>query len=1050
MLSKVAKIVMVLLLLIMCSTCISNVKEEKTKTLEKRVQEVIENVGDLEKAFFAEKNLVGQEHHLYKVRLGKQEIVDINVSGAQLNAVVSILGLDGKEVVNSDNSKSFYGKETVSFLANTEGIYSILIKSVYGVPSNGKYKIDIKKTVFANSEQVKLCSADFLFYRGKEEKKKTTELATKHSIELFEEALVIYDNLQSEKRNWVLLQLGRSYSSLGQSSKAIEKFEYVVGSSEQEQKAFALNLLGLAFYDRGETQKALEILNQALPLLRIIEDKETEADTLSSIGSTYWLMLSPEKARDYYYEALIIWEKLGLNEDLGLHNLATVCDDLGQYDTAEKYYRKALEIIKENGDKESELITTIMFARNRSFVGKTDISESLYKRCLELVDIVGNVRIKGILLSELANMHVSLGNIASAKYLYEQTLVLVERSDDKKAEAIANIGLGKVYSLLGKDDEGLEYLTKGLKVIREVGEQLIEMDGLYGMALIYAKEGKVRESLEVTKNILSILESIRSRLYTFKSKTAYFASVRDYYGLYIDNLFKLKENNIVEKTFVASEKARARAFAESLNQINVEVDKQLEPKLKEQHRELLSLLSSKLEQRLDVTKTGSKSKNSLRLVDAEIDQISEKLERVEKVITKSNLQYGTLKYFSGINLKETQRLIDKDTVLVEYFLGRNYSYVWLISNTFAEVYQLAKEEEISAIAVNIQSLINARVKKEKFETPEEKAKRIKLADTQLEDELQSLSDLILRPIMEKIKGKRLLVVADGALNYIPFAALKDPTDKSKRLLVDHEVVNIQSMTVFSVLEKQKSYSVSQEQVMTIFADPVFNSSDTRLTNKEASKELLALKDGHTRKIEDLSGFDRYSDDRLIHSRKEAEYLLRILPSSQIKAFLDFSADLGNLRSEGTARSKIVHMATHGLFSEEHPELSGLMLSRFDEKGDTQNGFISASEIYSLKLQAELVVLSACQTGLGKNIKGEGVVGLTRGFMFAGAKKVIVSLWNVNDKATSELMTIFYQKYLLEHKTAGQALREAQLGLIKSPEWENPYYWAAFTMYGNYK
>ena len=149
--------------------------------------------------------------------------------------------------------------------------------------------------------------------------------------------------------------------------------------------------------------------------------------------------------------------------------------------------------------------------------------------------------------------------------------------------------------------------------------------------------------------------------------------------------------------------------------------------------------------------------------------------------------------------------------------------------------------------------------------------------------------------------------------------------------------------------------------------------------------------------------------------------------------------------------RIIHLATHGLLNSTHPELSGIVLSLVDQHGQPQDGFLRLHEIYNLKLPAELVVLSACQTALGKEVRGEGLVGLTRGFMYAGAPRVVASLWKVDDKATAELMKRFYQAMLGEQRMRpAAALRAAQVEMLKQKEWEDPYYWAAFVLQGEWK
>jgi CHAT domain-containing protein len=166
--------------------------------------------------------------------------------------------------------------------------------------------------------------------------------------------------------------------------------------------------------------------------------------------------------------------------------------------------------------------------------------------------------------------------------------------------------------------------------------------------------------------------------------------------------------------------------------------------------------------------------------------------------------------------------------------------------------------------------------------------------------------------------------------------------------------------------------------------------------------------------------------------------------------VDFEASKATATGGSLNQYRIVHFATHGLINSRHPELSGIVLSLVDEQGMPQDGFLRLHDVYNLKLSADLVVLSACRTALGKDVKGEGLIGLTRGFMYAGAPRVVASLWDVKDEATAELMKRFYEGMLRRRMTPAAALRTAQLSMAKEKRWEAPYYWAGFVLQGEWR
>jgi len=238
----------------------------------------------------------------------------------------------------------------------------------------------------------------------------------------------------------------------------------------------------------------------------------------------------------------------------------------------------------------------------------------------------------------------------------------------------------------------------------------------------------------------------------------------------------------------------------------------------------------------------------------------------------------------------------------------------------------------------------------------------------------------------------------------------------------------------------------------VLADPVFENNDPRITHNapnalDHSSELLAVR----RALRDAGvTADGLQVPRLIASGREADEITALAPRRTSLKAVGFAASRDRVFSPELASYRIVHIATHGIINNERPELSGIVLSLFDQQGKSQNGFLRLRDIYNLKLPADLVVLSACSTALGKDVKGEGLIGLTRGFMHAGAAGVVASLWKVDDEATAELMKHFYTALFKKGLPPAAALRDAQLELMKYPRWQSPYYWAGFVIQGQYQ
>jgi CHAT domain-containing protein len=347
-------------------------------------------------------------------------------------------------------------------------------------------------------------------------------------------------------------------------------------------------------------------------------------------------------------------------------------------------------------------------------------------------------------------------------------------------------------------------------------------------------------------------------------------------------------------------------------------------------------------------------------------------------------------------------------------------------------------------------LLTARSTAVSGETLVQRKQRLDRAEAEYPLAAESLSRMLLGPIAAELKQKRFVVVAEGVLQYVPFSALPSPGVANARpLIVDHEIVTLPSASVLALLREELGNRKPATKAVAVRADPVFSASDSRLafghkpaTPNDGSGAVDAQRSASESGLADLA--------RLRFSRQEAEEIARLSGDKYDLKALDFLASRTTATDARLSDYRIVHFATHGLINNQHPDLSGVVLSLVDESGRPQNGFLRLYDIYNLKLNADLVVLSACQTALGKEIKGEGLVGLTRGFMYAGAPRVVASFWRIDDRATGEMMKRFYQSMLQDGLRPAAALRAAQVSMLNDKRWQSPHFWAAFTTQGEWR
>jgi len=574
-----------------------------------------------------------------------------------------------------------------------------------------------------------------------------------------------------------------------------------------------------------------------------------------------------------------------------------------------------------------------------------------------------------------------------------------------------------------------------------------------------------------------MIESLRTNIVDQTLRASYFASRHELFEVYIDVLMQMHKQN-PDASFDAvalevSERARSRSLLELLTESRADLRQGVDSSLLERERSLQQLFNAKAAAQFALLNR----KHTPAQAEAfakEIASLSTEYDELKAQIRARNPRYAALTQPQPLSLAEIQRqVLDLDTLLLEYSLGDNASYLFVVSQTSITSYQLPKRAEIEAVTRRVRELLTAP-QPQPGDTEAKYQARIKEAGEGYWPQAAALSRMLLDPVASQLGKKRLAIVADGALQYIPFAALPAPSPGNSEgrnsgvepqpLFVEHEIVSLPSASTLATLRRETAGRKPAEKSLAVLADPVFTDDDTRVNRnvgKTGAKEKTRSADSDETDIVSLqmtrSGREtgvigaEGGFGRLLSTRREAAAISALVPERERMQALDFEASRTTALRPELGEYRIVHFATHGLLNNIHPELSGIVLSLVDKEGNPQDGFLRLQDVYNLKLPAELVVLSACQTGLGKEIKGEGLIGLTRGFMYAGAPRIVASLWKVDDRATSELMKRFYQGMLgPERLRPTEALRQAQLSIWKEKQWRGPYYWAAFVLQGEWK
>jgi CHAT domain-containing protein len=496
----------------------------------------------------------------------------------------------------------------------------------------------------------------------------------------------------------------------------------------------------------------------------------------------------------------------------------------------------------------------------------------------------------------------------------------------------------------------------------------------------------------------------------------------------------------------AAEKARARIMLEALARSETNLTKDADTVMIRREKEIRALLNTKADKLTDFLSRGMEKSETDKL-SGEIKVLENELEEIKAQLRQQSPIYSAIKNPAPFDAADFQQnVLDDNSLLLEFSFGKEESYLWLVGKTEISSYILPKRSEIEANVEILRSLLKERELRN-GESIEDFQKRMTESEIRYQSEAKSLSHKLFGQIAGKLSGKRLIIVPDGELHYFPIAALPLPnSDSDDPILLTNETIYEPSAQTLAVLSKSRKQPSETAKNLLVFSDPIFTSDDARFPAEKLSMENEIVQTRENERYRIIESLNKLP--RLAASKDESDMITRTVGASDTENYSGFSATRENLLNLKTNEYKILHFATHGYVNEEHPELSGIVLSRYDENGRKLNEFFRIQDIYALDLNADLVVLSACETGIGKEIKGEGLMSLNNAFLQTGAKTVVASLWKVEDNVTLELMKHFYGAMASENLTPSQSLRQAQIKLRE--KYKSPFYWAAFTVQGDFR
>jgi CHAT domain-containing protein/tetratricopeptide (TPR) repeat protein len=832
---------------------------------------------------------------------------------------------------------------------------------------------------------------------------------------------------------------------------------------DRHEEARTLHAMGGAYDVLGDPAKAKEYFDRALEGWRETRDPGQEGNTYSSLaklemdhGNWQAAFDTYDKAFERYAlgEAASIREKPALRRRRAssLYGVAYTYAALGDYSTALEMLKQSLSL-REPPGRGSTLMLTCYF---EALSGQPEKALDTCAVGIAEQQASGDPRI-GETFTALGAANAMLGKHQEAIALYQEALKYQTNGKSPQAEAITQGWLGESLTALGKHEKALASYERARALWQQYNEPNGVAVALIGMARVERARDHLTVALDYVTKAIDNIEPLRTNVTSEQLRTNYFATKIDYYELYIDLSMQLAEQTknpeFIAAAFDASERARARSLLETLSKARFEDVRQAEPelgKLVDSYRYVQSEIQTLRQKKLD-------PQTKIRLES----EFRKKQAQLELELRTKYGQYAALMFPQPLKAAEVQKLLDPDTLLLEFALGEERSYVWAVTATELRGYKLPPRSELEKTT---QQLITRLAAGQRLpgEMAAAYSERLPRELNQYLPEAAAFSRLLLGKIPELAQKKHLVIVGDGPLPYLPFAALPAPGSASSGpgptlndlLVRDHEITNLPSASVLSLL-RQTAGRARPPKLLAVFADPVLEKDDARILRAHRPKTdrpPAASKDALAQALRDFNDANTATElPRLPTSGFEARQIVELAGRASSLQEIGFDANRENATSKKLGQYRFVHFATHGLLNEVEPQFSGVVLSLYDRNGNYHSdGYLRLMDIYRLNLPVEMVVLSACRTGLGKRVRGEGLIGLSRGFMYAGAQRVLASVWKVDDEATAELMKRFYGKMLKEGMTPAAALSAAQWSMSKDNRWSNPYFWAGFVLQGESK
>src|SRR6266404_2129821 len=744
----------------------------------------------------------------------------------------------------------------------------------------------------SSQQDSRISAAQQNFAEGQQLFGEGTAVSKRQAIEKFLAAAKLWHAVGDKRREAIALSLiGKVYDLLGEKEKALDYYTQTLAlvrtAGDLSSEAATLNNIGLIYDSLGDKQKALGYYNSALPILQETGNTRVQAITFVNIGLLHDSTGEKQRALGFYQKALPLLRAAHdrENEAVTLNNIGYLYESIGEQQKALTYFGQALPILQEIGNRHIEAITLNNIGHVYDALHDKQKSLDYYNRALPVLRAVGDRRMEAVTLNNIGLVQKAIGDKTKAMDFFNRALELRRAVGDRSGEAITLSDTGSVYALLADGQKALDFYKQALQLSRAVEDGNTEASVLRRIAMVESDRGELAEARANLEEALTIVEHLRTRIAGQELRGSYYASVHELFESYIDVLMLLHHldptGGYDALALQAAERARARTLLDSLAEVRGNIRQGIAPELLERERALQQKLDVTAEKQARFFNSNHTDEQGIGL-KKETDRLLIQYQEVEAEIRSSSPRYAALTQPVPLSLKEIQQqVLDSDTLLLEYALGDKRSYLWAVTPNSVNSFELPPRAEVEAATRRVYELLTARNKQIKFEKPDERRARIAKADAEYASASAALSQMLLGPGASRLEKKRLLIVSDGGLNYLPFAALPTPvitqagnvrssdsrfqTSNSRLpLVVDHEIVSLPSASALSVLRRELIGRPRVAKTLAVLADPVFEKDDERVKGTKTGQRPNA---GPKRSIEMKSTADMGTGESLRSTRR---------------------------------------------------------------------------------------------------------------------------------------------------------------------------------------